>query len=180
MQTFISFLRGINMTGHNSIKMADLAKLYTSLGFKNVETFIQSGNVIIDADMSELEISLKIEAEILRKFNYNVPVMVRTVQEIKDLYSTNPFLNEENFNPARMAVIFLLKETTAEQIQKVIDIEYPPDRFEISGKEIYIYCPNGFGRSKIYTNFFEKKMGVVGTGRNWKTITAILNIAEQR
>ena len=78
-----------------------------------------------------------------------------------------------------MAVIFLHEEVTEEQIQKVINIDYPPDKFKISGREIFIYCPNGFGRTKLYTNFFEKKMGVTGTARNWKTITTILQIAEK-
>jgi uncharacterized protein (DUF1697 family) len=178
----VSFLRGINMTGHNSMKMNDLADLYRKIGYADAETFIQSGNVIFSrTDASpEYDIGLKIEKAILEKFNYTVPAMVRTVPEIKNLFSSNPFLNEEGFDPAKMAVIFLHKETTDAQIQKVINIDYPPDKFKILGKEIFIYCPNGFGRTKIYTNFFEKKMGVIGTGRNWKTITTILNMAENR
>jgi uncharacterized protein (DUF1697 family) len=77
-----------------------------------------------------------------------------------------------------MAVIFLHEEATISQIRKVIDIEYPPDKFQIIGREIYIFCPNGFGKTKLYTNFFENKMGVTGTARNWKTITKLLEIAE--
>ena len=74
-----------------------------------------------------------------------------------------------------MAVIFLHEEPSGIQLQKVENIDYPPDKFRIIGKEIFIYCPNGFGRTKLYTNFFEKKMGVTGTARNWKTITTISN-----
>jgi uncharacterized protein (DUF1697 family) len=79
-----------------------------------------------------------------------------------------------------MAVLFLHDEPSETQVQKVADINYPPDKFKIIGKEIFIYCPNGFGRTKLYTNFFEKKMGVIGTARNWKTITAILDIANKK
>jgi uncharacterized protein (DUF1697 family) len=182
MLTFISFLRGVNMAGHNSIKMNDLSNLYMDLGFTDVETYIQSGNVIFCSDKNEQVqvISKRIEDSILERFNLNIPVMIRTVPEIKELSSSNIFLSEENFNPAKMAVIFLHEECKNSQIKKVADVNYPPDRFLVSGSEIFIYCPGGFGKTRLYTNFFEKKMGVIGTGRNWKTITTILNIAEKR
>ena len=182
MQTLISFLRGINMAGHNPIKMNDLSNLYKDLGFSDVETYIQSGNVVFWSGYNEpvSVISQRIEEAILQKFSFNIPVMIRTVPEIKELSSSNYFLSEENFNPAKMAVIFLRQKCNKSQIHKVADINYPPDRFFISGSEIYIYCPDGFGKTKLYTNFFEKKMGVIGTGRNWKTITTLLDIAEKR
>ena len=170
------------MTGHNSVRMADLFALYKDLGFVDAETYIQSGNVIFSsaADEPVSEISLKIEKAILERFNYNIPVSIRTIEEMRILFSVNPFLREENFEPSKMAVIFLHEKSSKEQIQKVINIDYPPDKFKISGSEIFIYCPNGFGRTKLYTNFFEKKMGVTGTARNWKTIITILQIAEKR
>jgi uncharacterized protein (DUF1697 family) len=182
MQTLISFLRGINMTGHNSLKMNDLCHLFKDLGFPDAETYIQSGNVIFSHHGRESVsvISKRIERAILERFNYNIPVMIRTIKEINELLFSNPFLKEDYFDPAKMAVIFLHEKCKISQIQKVADIDYPPDRFKISGSEIFIYCPNGFGRTKIYTNFFEKKMGVTGTGRNWKTITTILDIAEKK
>jgi uncharacterized protein (DUF1697 family) len=181
METFITFLRGVNMTGHNSIKMADLTLLYKDLGFIDAMTYIQSGNVIFSGfnDVAANEIALMIEKAILVKFNYRIPVMIRTIEETRSFMSLNPFLSEENFNPSKMAAILLYEKATEQQMQKVADINYPPDKFKISGKEIFIYCPNGFGRTKLYTNFFEKKMGVTGTARNWKTITAILDIAEE-
>jgi len=182
MQTYISFLRGVNMTGHNSIKMTDLSALYKNLGFSDPETYIQSGNVIFSSvnELAVPDIAFKIEKAILERFEYYVPVMIRTVEEMGKLLSVNPFLDEENFEPSKMAVILLYENPSEAQIQKVINIEYPPDKFKISGSEIFIYCPNGFGRTKLYTNFFEKKMGVTGTARNWKTVTTILNIAEKR
>ena len=70
--------------------------------------------------------------------------------------------------------------STESQIQKVADVDYPPDKFKIIGNEIYTFCPNGFGKTKLYTNFFENKMKVTGTARNWKTITTLLNLAEKR
>jgi uncharacterized protein (DUF1697 family) len=182
MPTYISFLRGVNMTGHNLIKMTDLSNLFKDIGFKDALTYIQSGNVIFSnfSDSSESEITLKIENAINEKFSYDVPVMIRTVKELENFQSVNPFLLEEDFEPSKMAVIFLHEKTTQEQIEKVININYPPDKFKIIGREIFIFCPNGFGRTRLYTNFFEKKMGVTGTARNWKTITSILQIAEKK
>lgn len=179
---YISFLRGVNMTGHNSIKMVDLSSLYKDLGYKDALTYIQSGNVIFSRidDSSESEVAKRIEKAIFERFNYTIPVMIRTVEEMKNLMSFNPFLAEENFQPSKMAVILLYEETSECQIQKVINIDYPPDKFKIAGREIFIYCPNGFGRTKLYTNFFEKKMGVTGTARNWKTMTTLLQMAENR
>ena len=170
------------MTGHNSIKMTDLSALYSDLGLIEPETFIQSGNVIFSTAEEILvpDIVKAIEAAIHDTFSYDVPVMIRTVQEMKDLITSNPYLEEVNFDPAKMAVIFLHENPSESQILKVATVDYPPDKFRIIANEIYTFCPNGFGRTKIYTNFFENKMKVTGTARNWKTVTALLGLAEKR
>jgi uncharacterized protein (DUF1697 family) len=179
MQTFISLLRGVNMAGHNKIKMTDLSSLYKKIGFKDAETFIQSGNVVFSnpENLSEADLTAKIEEAISKKFKYNIPVIIRTTEELREIISLNPFVNEENFNPEKLAVIFLYEKPSEAQIEKVKNVNFPPDKFMIAGKEIFIYCPNGFGKSKIYTGFFENKMKVSGTGRNWNTINALLKIA---
>lgn len=180
MSTYISFLRGVNMTGHNSIKMAELSLLYNRLGFEENKTYIQSGNVVFKSDLkiSGKEIAVKIEKAIFEKYAYTVPAMIRSIDEIKNLFSTNPFLEIQTFDPSKMAVVFLHENVTEIQQDKMNNINYPPDMFQIAGREIFIYCPNGFGRTKLYTNFFENKMGVTGTARNWKTISTVLSLAE--
>jgi uncharacterized protein (DUF1697 family) len=182
MLTFIAFLRGINMAGHNTVKMNDLLLLFKGLGFNDSETYIQSGNVIFSStdDQSTPEIISKIETAIAKKFSYQVPVMLRTVAEMNKLMSLNPFMNEPGFDPSKMAVILLYETASEAQIHKIRDVNYPPDKFQVIGKEIFFYCPNGFGRTKLYTNFFEKKMGVTGTARNWKTMTSILTLASNK
>jgi uncharacterized protein (DUF1697 family) len=179
MPVYVSFLRGVNMTGHNSMKMAELSALYNDLGFSDVTTIIQSGNVIFGAgeEFKVLEISVCIEKAIRERFSFDIPVMIRTPDELKILYSANPFLSENNFDPSKNAVIFLYEKATGDQIAKIINIDYPPDKFKVEGKEIFIYCPNGFGKTKLYTNFFEKKMRVTGTARNWNTVLTIMDIA---
>jgi uncharacterized protein (DUF1697 family) len=181
MLIYISMLRGVNMAGHNKIKMTDLSALYKMLGFSDAETFIQSGNVVFSnpENTPVPEITARIEKAILKKFNYIIPVIIRTTEELREVISINPFREEENFNSERLAVIFLYEKPSEEQIEKVKNINYPPDKFKIIGKEVFIYCPNGFGKSKIYTGFFENKMKVSGTGRNWNTINSLLAIAEK-
>jgi uncharacterized protein (DUF1697 family) len=170
------------MAGHNKIKMADLLALYKNLGFKDSETFIQSGNVVFSnpESMPIPGIAAKIEEAILKKFGYSIPVIIRTPEELRDIIVLNPFYGEENFNSERLAVIFLDDKPSEAQIGKIENISYPPDKFKIIGKEIFIYCPNGFGRSKIYTGFFENKMKVTGTGRNWNTVNTLLEIAGKK
>ena len=178
----IAFLRGVNMVGHNKIKMTDLVSLMKKTGFKDAETFIQSGNVIFSnpLGLTEEEITYKIEGAINKKYGYNVTAVVRSEKEIRDVIALNPFLSENNFDPAKMAVLFLTERPSPDQIFKVAKVDYPPDKFRISGPEVFIYCPNGFGRTKLYTNFFENKMKVVGTARNWNTINKILEIAVKK
>jgi uncharacterized protein (DUF1697 family) len=167
------------MAGHNKIMTTELSALYHKMGFKDVRTYIQSGNVIFNLDdKTEINrVALNIESAILKKFNYTIPVLIRTVSEIKKVVSDNPFFDEMNFDPSKLAVIFLYEIPSREQVEKVKNVDYPPDKFKIIGKEIFIYCPNGFGKTKLYTNFFENKMKVIGTARNWKTIKSILEIA---
>jgi uncharacterized protein (DUF1697 family) len=182
MQTLIAFLRGINMTGHNSLKMKDLSDLFIDLGFSDVETYIQSGNVIFSSPgkLPEREISDLLRKAIFERFGYSVPVILRTIGELKRVLSANQFSSEESFDNTKMAVIFLNEFPSALKIRDLAVINTSPEKYEISGREIFIYCPDGFGRSRLYSNFFDKKLGVVGTGRNWKTINSILEIAEKR
>ena len=182
MAVYISFLRGVNMTGHNKIRMVELAALYRDLGFADAETYIQSGNVIFKGaeDLQSSDISARIETAIKDIFGFKIPAMIRSAGDLEDLALVNPFLNEDNFNPAKMAVIFLQEEVSAEQCDRMATIDYPPDKFMIEKREIFVYCPNGFGKTKLYTNFFENKMGVTGTARNWKTITTISAITGKR
>jgi uncharacterized protein (DUF1697 family) len=170
------------MTGHNSLKMKDLAGLYNDIGFSEIETYIQSGNVIFSSSekMSIDNISAKIKNSIRERFGYNIAVVIRTVPELRLIVNSSPFTNEVSFDPTKAAVIFLSDTPSVTGIAKLKGIETGPDRYWISGKEIYIYCPDGFGKTKLYANFFDKKLNVEGTTRNWKTINTILEKAEKR
>ena len=181
MNTYITMLRGVNMTGHNTIKMTRLAEMFRQLGYSDAETYIQSGNIVFSCRNSRIdEVSSAIRKAILSEFSLDIAVITRTPDEIKKIIAVNPFLEEPGFDPSKMAVVFLELKPSEEQILKVAGIDYPPDKFRIIGSEIYIYCPNGFGRTKLYTNFFEAKMKVTGTARNWTMVNKLLEMAENK
>jgi uncharacterized protein (DUF1697 family) len=178
---YITLLRGINMTGHNAIKMNRLANLFRQLGYTDAETYIQSGNIVFTCHNSSIDdVSSEIRKAILSEFNFDIAVITRTPDEMKKIISANPFLGEPGFDPSKMAVLFLELKPSDAQILKVADIDYPPDRFHINGSEIYVYCPNGFGKTKLYTNFFEAKMKVTGTARNWRTVNKLMEMAGKK
>lgn len=174
-------LRGINMTGHNTINMTRLVELFRKTGYTDAETYIQSGNIVYTCHNTNIDnITSGIHESILSEFNLNIGVITRTSDEMKKIISANPFLEEPDFDPSKMAVIFLELKPSDAQILKVTGINYPPDKFHINGSEIYIYCPNGFGKTKLYTNFFEAKMKVTGTARNWRTVNKLIEMAEKK
>lgn len=181
MNTYITMLRGVNMTGHNTIKMTRLVDMFRQQGYSDAETYIQSGNIVFSCRNSSIDnVSSGIRKAILSEFSLDIAVITRTPDEIKKIIAVNPFLEEPGFDPSKMAVVFLELKPSEEQILKVAGIDYPPDKFRIIGSEIYIYCPNGFGRTKLYTNFFEAKMKVTGTARNWTMVNKLLEMAENK
>jgi len=174
-------LRGINMTGHNTIKMTGLAYLFRQFGYIDAETYIQSGNIVFTCHNGNItDVSSEIRKAILSEFNLNIAVITRTSDEMKKIISANPFLEEPGFDPSKIAVLFLELKPSDEQVLKVAGIDYPPDKFHINGSEIYVYCPNGFGKTKLYTNFFEAKMKVTGTARNWRTVNKLFEMAAKK
>jgi uncharacterized protein (DUF1697 family) len=182
MATVVAFLRGVNMTGHNTIKMAELTVLCRKIGYKDAETYIQSGNVIFTNpdNRTEAETELLIEHAIKKQFGHDISVMIRSAEELKKVLKVNPFMQSEGIDQSKHAALFLKEAPLPIQTDKLAGIDYPPDKFFVSGKEIFIWCPNGFGKTRLYTNFFENKMKVIGTARNWKTISTLVEIAEKK
>jgi uncharacterized protein (DUF1697 family) len=180
MQTYISFLRGINMAGHKIIKMEDLRQVFTDSGFKNVRTYIQSGNVIFQAEKTNpKDLAKKIEKIILEKYSFEVPVIVIEPGELKIILQNNPFLKDKLKDLTYAHITFLSDEPASENIDKIRKAQYLPDEFELTGKIIYVNCPNGYGKTKLSNSFFESKLKVSATSRNLKTSNELLVIAEK-
>jgi uncharacterized protein (DUF1697 family) len=175
MATFLSILRGINVSGQKKINMADLKSLYENLGFKNIKTYIQSGNVIFENNTGK-DLSKKIEKQIEEKYGFQVPILIRTVNEMEEAVNKNPFLEEKNIEPDKLHVTYLSDIPSNENLEKMKTVDYRPDRFYVSGKEIYLYCPGGYGNTKLTNTFFEKKLKQTATTRNWKTTNALLKM----
>ncbi len=185
MLSFISILRGINVSGHNMIKMEALKTLFQNLGFNDVRTYIQSGNVIFQAGENDTEeMAAKIRQKIKETFGFEVPVLVLEQSLMQNIYLNNPFLKsritaEGSLSPLpHLHVTFLAKQLLPENMGKLQGLQFAPDEFVIMDKVVYLFCPNGYGRTKLTNSFFESKLKVTATTRNWKTVEAFLKVNE--
>ena len=181
MQTFISILRGINVSGQKKILMADLKALYESLHFKEVATYIQSGNVVFksDAKLSDVQLAQKIEKAIGAKYNFEVPVMIRSIEEWEKAISQNSFTKEKNIDLKKLHITFLSEVPARENVESIKNADFLPDQFVIKGKEIYLHIPESYGETKLSNNFFEKKLKTKATTRNWNTVNKLFEMASQ-
>ena len=180
MTTYISILRGINVSGQKMIKMDALKQMYAELNFKNIHTYIQSGNVVFqNKKAKEPDLEKKISKKILEQFGFEVPVLVRDIEYLKQVLKNNPFAKDKTKDISYLHVTFLSAIPEQTKFDKVKDGQYQEDEFHLSGNVIYLFCPNGYGNSKLSNNFFESKLKVVATTRNWKTTNELVSIAEK-
>jgi uncharacterized protein (DUF1697 family) len=181
MQTFISILRGINVSGQKKILMADLKALYESLHFKKVDTYIQSGYVVFKSDskLSDVQLAQKIEKAITAKYNFEVPVIIRSIEEWKKAISQNSFLKEKNIDLKKLHITFLSEVPSKENVERIKSNDFLPDQFIIKEKEIYLHIPESYGETKLSNNFFEKKLKTKATTRNWNTVNKLFEMTQQ-
>lgn len=176
MKKHIALLRGINVGGKRKLLMANLKKMLSHLGFENIITYIQSGNVIFEGkketDVSGLE--ERIKEAILETFDLDVPVIIRTVEEIKAIAGENPF---DQANIDQLHVTFLKEEPSEAEVVKIQTCITSADEFKIFGKNVYIQCSGRYSDSKLTNKFFEDKLKVSATTRNWKTILKLLELS---
>jgi len=179
MPVVISLLRAVNVGGHNQIKMDALRALYESLKLRNPQTYVQSGNVVFQTDSADLaKLAKKIEDSIERQFGIRPAVILRTAAEIRDAIARNPFDKRSAIDPAKLLVAFLAADPAAEARDKLLAIECRPDEMHFSGRELYIYFPNGMGHPKLKWPQVDKALKLPYTGRNWNTVIKLLEIAE--
>lgn len=179
MNKYISILRGINVSGKRKIKMKELKDLYEKLKFENVITYIQSGNVIFDSNIKDsLKLEISIEKEILKYYGFEVPTLVRTVKYLEKVFLNNPFRDKGIEDIAKLHVTFLSVNPSSEKINKIADVKRGNDEFVIKEDVIYLYCPDGYGKTKLTNTFFEGKLKISATTRNWKTVTKLLELTK--
>jgi len=178
MKTFISMLRGINVSGQNKIHMANLKSLYESLGLMDVRTYVQSGNVVFDSrEQDTVKLRQSIEAQIETTFGFFVPVLIRTANDFQRILESHPFEQED---PTRVLVTFLYDRPVQSKWNDMSLYKDKVDEFALGEQEIFLFCPGGYGKTKLSNTFFEKKLDVVSTTRNWKTVNALYAMASKR
>jgi uncharacterized protein (DUF1697 family) len=178
MTVYIALLRGINVSGQKIIKMEHLRAVFEEMRFKQVRTYIQSGNVVFEADEQDTSLlEKKIEQKIEQVYSFQVPVIVRTSRELELAVEQTPFDTAELTANEKIYVSFLSQEPSAEAVQVLKTFESDTDDFQIHGREVYILIRAGYGESLFSNNFLEKKLKVSATTRNWATVNKLISMA---
>jgi uncharacterized protein (DUF1697 family) len=175
-QRYAALFRGINLGARNKLAMSDLRTLVESLGGEDVETYVQSGNVVFSTSAAARSLETRLTEAIQREHELEVPVLLRSAKELNAIVTRNPFV-QEGAETTSLHVTFLAvkpKKTLVDGLDPAIS---PPDELRVAGREVYLLCPNGYGRSKLSNAFFEKRLGEVATTRNWRTVMKLAELA---
>ncbi|MDP9075614.1 MAG: DUF1697 domain-containing protein [Actinomycetota bacterium] len=179
--TYVCLLRGINVAGGRKIKMTDLTDLFVALGHTDVSTYIQSGNVVfraaVVADSAAAGyLAARIEAGIASDLGLAVSVILRTGPDLVKVVEANPFIGT-GAEVAKLHVTFLADAPDQARVAQVDPSGFEPDRFAVVGREVYLHCPTGYGRTKLNNAFWERRLRVPATTRNWNTVTTLVRMA---
>ena len=178
MITYIAFLRGINVGGHKKIKMADLRLLLEGLGYKEVLTYIQSGNVIFNSLEEERDkLENQISEAIKNQYGFEVPVLVKTRTEINNILDINPYNDADDLASNKIYFVLLKKVPKIEDIEATSAIIFENEKFIITPECVFIRYDLGAGKAKCGINFFESKLKVAATSRNYRTMTKLLELS---
>jgi uncharacterized protein (DUF1697 family) len=177
----IALLRGINVSGRRTVHMTDLKRAVEEIGFGNVSTYLQSGNVIFNCRHAQTaQVATHIEEKLSEAFGFSINVIIRTQQELEKIIETNPLVDSADVARDKLYVTFLADEPDKTVASKLDITPDTDEKFEIVGKEVYLYCPNGYARTKLNNAAFEKKLRTVATTRNWKTINKLLSVSNSK
>jgi uncharacterized protein (DUF1697 family) len=178
MKTYIALLKGINVGGHKKVPMADLRELLTKSGFENVQTYIQSGNVILQSSKSDISVIEKnIQESIMDHFGFEISVLVKTRSDLNRIFNDSPFSEEKK----KASYFMLLRNTPEDDLVKVASEKvYEGEEYKILKDCIYFFCEKGFGQAKFNANFFERKLKTFVTARNYNTMVKLLSLSEEK
>ena len=173
----LALLRGINVSGHNMIKMDALKIALESIGFTNVVTYIQSGNVFVETDEeSSFGVGFKIKQEIFKTFGHDVPVIVIGKNDLELCLKNNPFLKQKDVDTKKLYVAFISKVVPSSAINELKISQFKPDEAAIDGNRIFIKYDIGAGKTRLDQKYIEKKLNVTATIRNWNTVNKLLEL----
>jgi uncharacterized protein (DUF1697 family) len=164
----VALLRGVNVGGKARVPMGALRELVEGVGLADVQTYVQSGNIVFSSPRRDAEsLAPSLEKEIAAAFGVQTKVLVRSARQLAAL--EHPFLDDEK-ELGRLHVLFLRDRPADTAVRRLDPERSPPDRFEVKAREVFVHYPGGAGRSKLTTDYFERVLGTVGTARNWKTV----------
>ncbi len=176
---YVAMLRGINVGGRNRLPMKDLAAIFRDAGCSRVRTYIQSGNVVFDAPQrTARRIPETVPAAIAARYGYRTPLILRTAAELAGAVEANPFPRKAA-DPKALHAVFLAAAPQPARAAALDPDRSPPDEFFVSGREIYLHCPNGLARTKLTNAWFDAQLKTVSTIRGWNTVLQLLKLAEQ-
>ncbi|HZR47037.1 MAG TPA: DUF1697 domain-containing protein [Candidatus Manganitrophaceae bacterium] len=174
MTTFVALLRGVNVSGRKAIPMAALRESCEGLGLDQVRTYLQSGNVVFSAERAAPgELAAALKARIAEDFTHDVDVLVLPAKELKRLAGANPLRKRLKGEDKLFHATFLFQPVSQDRFRKLILPAQPGEEALLSGQTVLLYCPHGYGRTKLNNNYFEKALGVPATTRNWRTVLAL-------
>jgi uncharacterized protein (DUF1697 family) len=178
MPIYVAILRGINVSGQKLIKMERLRASLEDLGAGDVQTYIQSGNIVFKAAKQSSEcLAKKITGKILSDFGFPVPVLIRTADEIAAVVRGNPFVQETEVDHSKLHVTFLSDTAPPAAEKPLAALAAKSERFQVCGRDIYLCCPDGYGNTKLSNSAIEKKLSLQATTRNWKTVNVLSEMA---
>jgi uncharacterized protein (DUF1697 family) len=180
VSTYIALLRAVNVAGHGRIAMADLRAVVSAAGYGDVATYLQSGNVAFTATADDAEaVAADLRRRLAGELGVDTAVMVRTAGEIADIAAHHPFLEGQS-DHSKLHVVFLAAEPDADRAARLTVPPGAPEELQPAGRQLYLHYPAGAGRSKVTAAYLEKRLGVGLTARNWRTVTALADLARQR
>lgn len=176
MAVMVSLLRGINVGGKNLIKMEALRSLYAALGLKDVQTYVQSGNIVFQIKEQNLaKLTKRIEDAIEKQFGFRPAVVLRSASELKQALARNPFTKRPGADPSRILINFLVGAPDATVCEAILKLKFGAEEVQINGREVYLYSPEGFGQSKLWPAV-SRLLNNSGTGRNLNTVQKLIEM----
>lgn len=176
MQTYIVLLRGVTPTGKNKVPMAQLREALTGAGFANVRTYIQSGNALVDSPLSSKEIEQRVHALIKDKIGPDLPIMVRTGSQLKQIMDGNPF--KHGHDTSHLYFVLFGKPAPPGKIKQIKQQDFGVEKAAITNTSAVLYIPGAYGRGMLSASYLEKQLGIPVTARNYNTTRRLLELAQ--
>jgi uncharacterized protein (DUF1697 family) len=179
MPVYVALLRGVNLGPNKRMKMEKLRESFNGLGLDQVQTYIQSGNVVFKAArVSQAALCRKLEAAIIADFGFSSSVITRTQEEIGQAIETNPFVKKSGIDLTRLHVTFLAVAPEASVLEELKGLTKPPDESICQGREIFLHLPNGMAKSSLTNNPLERRLLKISTTRNWNTVSQLYKMCQ--